>query len=202
LHFIRRLHAATASRLEVEETVFERWVGAPLGLLHRLASTLPQPRQYDAMVNRIQSDLRGALCGRTVRVSWVHGDFWPSNVLIAPDGTLTGVVDWERAAPDELPIHDLLHLVLHGARFEAAHRNLGAAVRAVLGGAPLLPDEWQVLQSFDLPLDATPASLRLMVLLYWLRYVATYLEKVPGQARNQWWVRKNVGDVLKAAVPG
>jgi hypothetical protein len=202
MSFMRRLHSSTATRLNVDEGVFERWIGGPLALLHRLTSTLPKPRQYDAVIDRIRIDLREALFGRTVRVSWIHGDFWPSNVLIAADGTLTGVVDWERAAPDELPIHDLLHLVLHGARFEEAYRDLGATVRAILAGEQLLPDEWQVLRTFDLPVGATSASLRLMVLLYWLRYVATYLDKVPAQARNQWWVRKNVGEVLKAATAG
>ncbi|HUG06691.1 MAG TPA: phosphotransferase [Candidatus Limnocylindria bacterium] len=39
-----------------------------------------------------ESPLRGSANERAA----VHGDFWPRNVLAAGDGSVTGVVDWER----------------------------------------------------------------------------------------------------------
>jgi len=44
------------------------------------------------------------LAGRTLTVSWVHGDFTPGNILVTPDGTsVTGIIDWDHSASKELP---------------------------------------------------------------------------------------------------
>jgi aminoglycoside phosphotransferase len=197
---IGELHRQTVAAREVDSLLLERWIDRPLSLMSRLSAVLPGPARFGDAADQLGSELRSALEGRTLELGWIHGDFWTSNVLVALDGTVTGIVDWERAAPDEPAFHDLLQLVLHSPRLEAAHRDLGAVVRWLLAGGTLVEDEWALLGSAHPPFSANEEGLRLMLLLYWLRYVATYLAKVPDQARNPWWVRRNIGDVLLAAI--
>jgi aminoglycoside phosphotransferase len=54
------------------------------------------------------------LVGTPLRMAVVHGDYWAGNVLINR-GRVTGVVDWERAAVDDLPIWDPVKAVLDAA---------------------------------------------------------------------------------------
>jgi hypothetical protein len=167
--------------------------------MSKLSGALLGRSRLGPIVGKLGTELHSVLEGRSLELGWVHGDFWTNNVLVASEGTVTGIVDWERAAPDELPFHDLLQLVLHSPRLETSQRDLGGTVRWLLAGGALAVDEWSLLQSTSCPFSMDAEGLRPMLLLYWLRYVATYLAKVPSQARNPWWVRRNISEMLLAA---
>jgi phosphotransferase family enzyme len=62
-----------------------------------------------------------------------HGDYWAGNVLIER-GQVCGVVDWERAALDELPFWDLVKAVGSAAYHLDRHRSLARRGPAVLPG--------------------------------------------------------------------
>jgi aminoglycoside phosphotransferase/SAM-dependent methyltransferase len=59
-------------------------------------------------------DRARALRGTPIRLAVAHGDFWAGNVLVE-DGRISGVVDWERAGFDELPIWDPVKAVMDAA---------------------------------------------------------------------------------------
>jgi hypothetical protein len=42
----------------------------------------------------------------------VHGDYWPSNILVTDDDRLAGLVDWEWFRPRGLPGYDALYLLV------------------------------------------------------------------------------------------
>jgi aminoglycoside phosphotransferase (APT) family kinase protein len=47
-----------------------------------------------------------------------HGDLWYENVLVKPDGLVSGVVDWEAVAVDD-PVQDFVPLLYLGEVFTA-----------------------------------------------------------------------------------
>src|SRR6476469_2305096 len=109
---VRALHEATATSVRVDAPRLERWVAAPARIVRRATIRLSRPTYYTAATRQLEDELHGALAGRMVDTGWIHGDFWPGNLLVHQCGEIVGVVDWERAMSDELPLHDLMHLLL------------------------------------------------------------------------------------------
>ncbi|HEU4349094.1 MAG TPA: phosphotransferase, partial [Actinoplanes sp.] len=142
------------------------------------------------VLDRLGAEVTTTLIGRTTRTCWIHGDFWPGNLLAEHD-TVTGVVDWDQAGPAELPLHDLLHLhvlarrMLTGAELgELVVGCLRRGVAATVGVTAEQVDGW---------FDGVPE--RTAVLLYWLRHVSLFIDS-EGHGDNPRWLRANVERVL------
>jgi len=190
LEAIHLLHRETARQVTVDEARLGQWVLQPLDAL-RTSVGLDEP------LARLGQELRRAVYGRSLRVSWIHGDFWPGNVLVSPEGNaLTGIVDWDLAAPDELPMHDMLNMLLSVQSWTDG-RELGELVRAHLedladghgpdgGQASDLVWAWL----------GDDLSERTCLLLYWLRFVTTHISNCPWRARDRRWMATNVRSVL------
>ena len=188
---IRFLHDETSQPLLVGPDVLERWVERPA---HRLRQAMPW---LEAPLDRLAKALRATLDGRTVRVGWIHGDFWSSNLLTAPDGeTISGLVDWDLAEPAELATHDALNVVLSAAP-RARGAELGDVIRSRLRASGWLRAERQLLEAADVPLWGDRRDEQAAVYLYWLRFVNRYLAKCPERARDGWWLARNVEAVLE-----
>ncbi|HEU5004402.1 MAG TPA: aminoglycoside phosphotransferase family protein [Actinomycetota bacterium] len=183
-------HRATGEPVVVGADLLGRWVD------ERVAALSPAVRQ-PALLERLGTLLRGAWEGREAVVSWVHGDFWPANVLFEPVTlAVTGIIDWEWAAPQELPAQDLCYLLIQ-ARMRATGREFGPVVAALLEGAAWTAPETAVLEAGGViaPGEAGPG--RDVLLLVWLRHVAYNLLQHPGDARNWVWTGRNLEPVLR-----
>jgi aminoglycoside phosphotransferase (APT) family kinase protein len=189
---IRDLHTRTREKTLLDRAAVEAWVDAPLRRLEAFAATRPQPDRLLDAVWRLRDELGAILLGRTVRTSWIHGDFWPGNLLAAPSGAhLTGVVDWDRAAARELPLHDLLHLHVFARRLARGDELGEVVVRALHHGID---------QTVGVPADEVAAWLdgipqRPALLLYWLRHILLLIDS-EGDHDNPRWLRGNVERVL------
>jgi hypothetical protein len=187
---ISGLHDRTARSVEVDEALLAPWVD------RRLPQVIGRggPQDRTARLERVRQSLYAGLAGRTQSVGWIHGDYWLGNTLLDADGRVSGIVDWESAAPDELALHDLLHLVLYTRRaIERVH--LGRVIRFALARS-LPPAEDEVLT-----LATTLAGgidRRTAIALYWLRWVDANLRRHPDLGRNREWQRENVSLVLDA----
>ncbi len=189
---IGQLHARTAASVIVNEGLLECWIDEPLRAI-RDAQTADQQKA----IERLAVELRQALVGRRLVVSWIHGDFVPDNILVTPDGSaLLGIVDWELGQPDDLPRLDRLHLLL-STRVLAQRRELGDVLRALLGGEPWTPEEQALLDREPAALTGDSVSPRAMLLLAWLRHVSANLTKSTHYATHWLWLAKNVQAVLQ-----
>jgi aminoglycoside phosphotransferase len=61
-----------------------------------------------AAIDALQDDLAGHRLPRT----FVHGDFWPGNLLVAAGGRVAGVIDWESGRPEGPPTRDVARFVV------------------------------------------------------------------------------------------
>jgi aminoglycoside phosphotransferase (APT) family kinase protein len=189
---IRDLHARTCEETLLDDATVEAWVDLPLRRLEALSATRLRREQLVDAVGRLREELVTALLGRTVHTSWIHGDFWPGNLLAAPPGAdVTGVVDWDRASANQLPLHDLLHLHVLARRLARGDELGDVVVRALRDGIGAaigvpVPDvaTW---------LDGIPQ--RPAVLLYWLRHIMLFIDS-EGHRDNPRWLRGNVERVL------
>jgi len=182
---IAELHQRTGRTITVDAATRVAWVDRPAEVVARVSS---QPRRVEALV----AEVGAAWEGRRAMVSWIHGDYWPGNLLVTPDtGALTGIVDYEWAAPDALPQHDLLHLLVY-TRMLTAGVELGMVVRTLLEETQWDLAEQRVLKLA--PVDAVTD--RSMMLLFWLRHVSLSLVQTPHYARDRVWMVRNVEQVL------
>jgi len=186
------LHARTREPAVLDRSTVQGWVDVPLRRIEKCILTRPHSTRFLDAVGRVREELVAVLVGRTVHVSWIHGDFWPGNVLaVSPSGRVTGVVDWDCAGPGQLPLHDLLHLHVLARRLagggelgEIVVRSLGRGIDQTLAVASAEVVAW---------LDTIPP--RAALLLYWLRHVLLFIDS-EGDHDKPRWLRGNVERVL------
>jgi aminoglycoside phosphotransferase (APT) family kinase protein len=195
---IGELHRLTAASVVVDTGMLERWIDAPLQVVRHVTATLPRAAGNERAIERLATELREALAGRTLSVCTVHGDFTPRNILVTPDGaTLTGIVDWELAAQEDLPLLDLLLLLL-SVRTIVHRCELGNIVRALLDGADWTHHERALVEAAEVALPGDAVGMRALVLLCWLRYVTVSLRKSQYFAGHRLWMMKNIEAVLQS----
>jgi hypothetical protein len=192
------LHRSTAREVLVDEPLLARWVEEPLAVVERISSRLPGAARQDR-VALLRKTLRDGLVGRRVLASWVHGDFWPGN-LLADESGLSGIVDWDLAAPDELAVHDYLHLLLSCER-DVSGLELGDIVcRLAAPGHVWTPAEQAVLDACSWVFPDGPPTGRVLVLLHWLRHVAAVSVQQQSYVTHsvRVWEVRNVHRILRS----
>lgn len=121
------LHQLTARRVVVGHAELDRWVYRPVALL-----TGAPPAHPDHPLAELIGELVRDLEGRTVTVSWIHGDLVADNLRLALTGTQPAALSvslagWERAGDGALPDVDLALAQLL-ATAEAEHLDLLAVL--------------------------------------------------------------------------
>jgi hypothetical protein len=194
------IHAAGTVRTPVSGAQLGAWVDRRVAVVRAIVEAGRHPPTHVAALERLGSELGSAIRGRELSTGWIHGDLWPANVLVdQASHQLTGLVDWDSAAPDELPLHDLLHLALTTRRL-VERRALGELVGELLRDAAWTADDRAALgpgaEGSDGPavFDGLDASTALR--LYWLRAVEVNVDRRPALARQRAWVRANVVSLL------
>jgi hypothetical protein len=130
---------------------------------------------------------------------WSHGDFFPGNLLVV-DGRLAGVVDWQSAAPGELPFLDLLQLVAHRWREEHHASHAKAVLGHLVPWARRGGDTASSAYAESIGVDASPELLEALVTAYWLRRAAFDARVYPSRVTPR-WRRLNVDPVVAAIGP-
>jgi thiamine kinase-like enzyme len=190
------LHRHTASSIVVDARMLERWLDEPLCRVKDSLATLRHAPSYHQTLDKMMTELHGALMGKTVPVSWVHGDFSPGNILLTADaGEVTGILDWDQASPEDLPQLDLVLLFL-SMRMLSQQRELGDIVGEMLEGAEWTSNELDLLNAAQASLPGETVGMRELVLLAWLRHVAANLAKSTRYFGHRLWTAKNIEAVL------
>jgi thiamine kinase-like enzyme len=137
------------------------------------------------------------LRGQVVGVGWTHGDYLPVNLLAAPNGRVSAIIDWCTARPDGLSVLDVATFVPM-AEAMAAGEEFGPVVLRWLGGVPRA--EADVLVGCQSALGGSVLAPEVLVLLGWLEHVSACVMRSDRMAANPVWNRRNVRVVLQDAV--
>jgi thiamine kinase-like enzyme len=195
---ISHLHTSTATSVTVGSAILERWIRAPANALRGSFATPKSRASVDGLIDRLVDQLHDALEGRTLSVGWVHGDFGHTNILMSPDGAaVVGIVDWESAASEGLPLLDVIALLI-STRAHRQRRELGFVVREFMTGGSWSGLEHFLLDSALSRLEGDPVDSRTLVLLWWLQQAAGNLTKSIRYSGTGLWARWNVLPVLEA----
>lgn len=189
---IAPLHRRTRTIRMVDQTLLSRWVDQPV---ERIRMALPA----NGAVGRLAEVLRTDLAGRLLTLGWTHGDFHPGNVLASADGRVTGIVDWGEAREQDLPVLDLAFWLLT-VPAPGQPREFGKRIAARLSRERFwTPAESRLLGGAT---NGGLAAGRTLLLLAWLRHVASNLGKSDRYASSPLWLRWNVIPVLRQVAHG
>jgi Phosphotransferase enzyme family. len=194
---IAQLHLRTAESVQVDDSIFNHWVDQPLATLGGIRLPTPSDLGVGPAIASIRQRLHGALSGRRLQASWIHGDYWRGNLLLAADGvTPSGIIDWDRSAQKELPWHDLFHLLLYTRRYVDID-DASDVIALLRGEAFWDAEEEAILSRARGMIPDAEVSDDIMVLLYWLRLTAATLTLYPKFSRDRAYLSAYVEPVLK-----
>lgn len=194
---IGELHRRTSELVTVEDTLVESWVGKPMRVV---SSLLGEHHATQRRIEKVATELKAALLGRVVPVSRIHGDYSPQNILLRADGSeVTGIVDWDLSASQQLPALDVVHLLL-STRMLVERKELGDVLGSLFTQTPPSTLEHSLVEVSCLMPNEAPLDFRTLVLLFWLRHVESGVSKnTRSAASSAFWVARNVGKVLDCA---
>jgi hypothetical protein len=117
--------------------------------------------------------------------------------------TPTGIVDWDRAGPAELPWHDLFHLLMFARR--EVNGPVAPEIVALLRGQSIWREEESAILEIArrrLPDDGIADDV--MALMYWLRQTAATMTLYPRSLRDRDYLSSEVEPILRAVaeLPG
>jgi len=189
---IAPLHRRNQRVRRVDEELLSRWVNEPTD---QIRMTL----RSEWGIDRLAEALRADLAGRTLTLGWTHGDYHRGNLLASAAGQVTGIVDWGEAGDQDLPILDVAFWLL-ATPGPGQPREFGRRVAARLASGQFwTPAERHLLSGMT---DADMAFGPTLLLLVWLRHVASNLAKSERYAGSPLWLRWNVLSVLRQVSRG
>ena len=188
---ISELHRHTATLRRVGDAELDEWVHGPIDAI---SGTLPAALR--AAASGVAALLDARLRGQVVGVGWAHGDYLPVNLLAAPDGQVSAIIDWCTASPDNLSVLDVAMFVSM-AEAMAAGEEFGPVVLRWLGGVPRA--EAEVLVGCQSALGGSVLAPEVLVLLGWLKHVSACVSRSDRTAANPVWNRRNVRVVVQGA---
>jgi phosphotransferase family enzyme len=149
-----------------------------LGPARRLA---PGLADADAHLSRLDR-LVEACTGRPIPFVAAHNDLTAANVLVDEKDRL-GIVDWEHAAPDCLPLGDLAYAVADVAAAVGGSRNRPEEFAFAPGGA-LAGLTRELLHGAARSLGIEAPAVELCLEACWLRHADNELRKLDGQGER------------------
>jgi thiamine kinase-like enzyme len=189
------LHQRTAEEIIVDDAILDKWVLAPLRVIYQ-SPLVYYHCQSKRILDRLAKHLMETLRGRTIAVSWIHGDYWQGNILFSSDHRqVVGIIDWDQARSKDLPSADLINLLVSACRAESG-RELGEILVETHSNG-WQPDKEVVWEQTMKQFDGKTPDLKDSLMLFWLRHMSANLLKSGRYLYNPIWANGNYRYVLQ-----
>ena len=155
-------------------TVFSGRVAEQLAVLDRF---LPESGEERDALETTRDEIE-ILASSGLCTVFEHGDFSPPNILVDRDGNI-GIVDWELAEPQGIPLTDVLFF-LTSAAFARARAGYGQRRVLAFQNAFYGSDPWacKFVRRFCDRFEIDTELVRSLMVLCWARYAANILARL------------------------
>ena len=197
LGVVERLHQITAVEAVVDKKMLEELVIDPLQNIRNSTLIYYHPKSR-YLLDRLEEQLSETLSCQQLTIGWIHGDYWPANILVTPDGSeVTGIVDWDLSQPTSLPSLDLVNLLISTRRIEEGN-ELGEILAGILTEGAWRQHEQIIWEHATQALGGRFPQLRESLLIFWLQHLNANLGKKRRHFINPVWVYSNFVQVLNS----
>lgn len=197
LRAVERLHRMTAVEADVDDKLLEKWVANPLENI-RNSTLVSYHHRSHYLLDRLERQLYETLCCQQLTIGWIHGDYWPANILVTSDGSeVTGIVDWDLSQPMSLPSLDLVNLLISTRRIEEGN-ELGEILAEILKQDAWREHEQVFWEQATQVLGGKFPQIRESLLIFWLQHLNANLEKKRSHLINPIWAYNNFVRVLNS----
>lgn len=165
LDFLVTFHRITAREVTVEPANYRDICGY---ICEAIGATYPPLRAHAARLDEL---LRRRLIGRRFKLVWMHGDYKLENVIVHPRSLqVRGVIDWELARADGLPLLDTLYLLAYN-RMETTHTDFLTVYDEVIAPERFEQSERRALARYLEAFPLSAADQRLLRALFALHHL-------------------------------
>lgn len=193
---IKHLHLKTMKETIVDDALLKKWIRIPLEqIIHSPLVYLYRPSRI--ILKKLGKELEESLNGKKVITGWIHGDFWPGNILVDPNSNkVIGLVDWEDFEMDFPLSFDLVNMMVSTRRVGNTN-ELGAIILALLKEDAWHTNEMLIWKEQEEKLGGHYLPLRESLLLFWLHHISVSLKKSWHYSANPLWIYGNFINLLK-----
>lgn len=163
--FMARLHRATAR----PERLTAARVRALTGPLFETAHARYPPLR--SAIERLRAGVQAGLEGHVLPLVRMHGDFKIENVVVDRRGNLVGVIDWELAETDGLPLLDIGFLLVYNVYIRRGEEFV-AGVRSLCPPMAVPPEERALWDDYIRALEIPPAAVPALVGALFIHHIA------------------------------
>lgn len=196
---LTELHLSTSTNTRMVGTLWETKVVAPIHSVRQHSPTSMHSGPFVDVVRYLEENLKG----QELPLVLAHRDFVPLHVFAEPATfTITGIIDWELADTDQLPLYDLVNFCV-GWRQEKTGEKLWICYRDFLHAASEPTSfERQLLTRYCEKLQMPLPVRRGLLLLYWFLLVQDKIRwqqdcKV-GESLDRYY--ENLGELVCDAI--
>ncbi|MEW6003089.1 MAG: phosphotransferase, partial [Nitrospirota bacterium] len=186
IDFIIDLHQKTARRYKVDNALFDRLF---LSYLKSFRDLLNKTVLNGSA--SLDTYLRKKLYGEEIPLVLQHGDLKLENILLDPEtAAINGIIDWDLAELNGLPLLDIFHL-LASRRRVLERRGLEDIITDII--IPLNFSNWEkeVFQKYMETLGIERRLLAPFAVLYWLHHINKRI-RLNFMKKHPVWIEKNI----------
>jgi len=160
--FLLDLSFASKSRVELDEETYQKLFG------RLFTETKERADELVDLLDRIEAGVRKLLSGKSLDMVFMHGDFKMENMILDCNSLeINGVIDWELADREGLPLLDLLYLITYN-KIVVTGMDQFDVIRQILLEDEFTDEEQQLLdqyrEQFDIDRSLYEALLAMFII--------------------------------------
>ena len=145
--FLLDLGIASRSRIELDEERYQELFG------NLFTEAKKRIDIFEGLLDSLEAGVRTLLSGKALNKVFMHGDFKMENLILDRNSLeINGVIDWELAEKEGLPLLDLLYLITYN-KIMVAGIDEFAAIRLFLLEDKFTDEDQQLLDLYKEQLD-------------------------------------------------
>jgi len=167
--FLLDLSFASKSRVELDEETYQKLFGRLFTETKERADVLVD------LLDKIEGSVRKLLSGKSLDMVFMHGDFKMENMILDCNSLeINGVIDWELADKEGLPLLDLLYLITYN-KIVVTGIDQFAVIRQFLLEDKFTDEEQHLLNQYREQLDIDGALYEALLAMFIIHHLCVRL---------------------------